>query len=92
MTYNEFYLKAILAMVSNPKYVSDGELQTFEILDEANTLSDKLSDCFEDDIDEPKESMKAIIDNISVCLSEISSAIAEICDAKKDTTIKTKQQ
>ena len=85
MTENEFYLKAILAMASNPEFVSDGELQTDEIISEANTLSENLCDCFDDDIDEPKDSMKAIMDNISCNLSEI-------CDAIKEITIKTKQQ
>lgn len=85
MTENEFYLKAILAMASNPEFVCDGELQTDEIISEANTLSENLCDYFDDDIDEPKDSMKAIVDNISCNLSEI-------CDAIKEITIKTKQQ
>lgn len=86
MTYTEFYLKAILAMASNPKYVIDGELQADEIISDAGTLTDKLSSLdsgnFESDADECSESTKTLIGNISDSLFEIKESICEVRDAQ----------
>lgn len=44
MTKEEFFLKTVIAMAGNPKYVDDGSLEGGRIIDEAMALADTIEE------------------------------------------------
>lgn len=82
MTKNEFFLRSVIAMAGNYKYIIDGELHAGYIIRDAEALAERLElhniGIFDDDADETADSMKTLVCNISDSLFDIKEAINDI--------------
>lgn len=70
MTKNEFKLRALLAMCSNPEYVDGMSLQVKSMIENAEKLANKAKEIvyFED----PTETINRTLQDISSAIEEIS--------------------
>ena len=79
MTKQEFINRAIISMCANPKFSDDVTVDKRNIIDQAyllaNQVEDEFSEPFDEDIDETRESMKALIGNIDENLLGIREAM-----------------
>ena len=82
MTKKEFFLKSIIALAGNYKYIINGELYAGYIIRDAEALAERLEQhdkgIFEDDADETADSMKTLMCNISDSLFDMKQAINDI--------------
>lgn len=76
MTKNEFKLRALLAMCSNPKYVDGIDLQVESMIEDANELANHVVKSlyfpFEDDCNAPIDSTKKLLYDTCSAIEEIS--------------------
>ena len=82
MTKKEFFLRSVIAMTGNYKYIIDGELCAGFIIRDAEALAERLElhdvGIFDDDADDPVESMKTLVCNISDSIFDMKEAINDI--------------
>lgn len=51
MTKREFFLKTVIAMAGNPKYVDDGDLEGGKIIDQATALANTIEEMGTEEVD-----------------------------------------
>ena len=79
MTKQEFINRAIISMCANPKFSNDVTVDKTNIIEQAYLLAEQVeaefTEPFDEDIDETRESMKALIGNIDDNLLGIKEAM-----------------
>lgn len=79
MTKQEFINRAIISMCANPKFSDDVTVDKTNIIEQAYLLAEQVeaefTEPFDEDFDETRESMKALIGNIDDNLLGIREAM-----------------